>query len=284
MSAAPSTDVVDWELSIDELRAVREHLPGLVLPSFVPDGAPAEVPVDPLLERGLLAREPVAGGASWADALDRSFLLTLALQNAASIVVQVSAWHPGGAIAHSTVIEKSAASHLTVRASTGEHDGRATVQGTVIDQAWSRLAGLIPHLEVVRQIRGSATISTVASQAVVDAAARRDPAVLAAVVDELHVPADAVELVRGLAHPAQHGFRVKAFTAELGAVFVADWFGTANGWLRMSVELRSDARGQEVTPELITDAGTVTVTAQTQDEIGTELLGLIAGLIKERDV
>ena len=69
--------------------------------------------------------------------------------------------------------------------------------------------------------------------------------------------------------------------AEVGG---AVWFGTANGWLRMSVELRSDARGQEVTPELITDAGTVTVTAQTQDEIGTELLGLIAGLIKERDV
>ncbi len=284
MSAAPATDVIDWEFSVDELRTIRDHLPGLVLPAFVPDGAPDAPEVALLVDRGFLAHEPEADADSWVDALHRPLLLTLALQNAASIMIQVSAWQPGETIAHSTAIEADAASHLTMWTTIMDGSASLRVRGSVLDQAWSTLADLVPTLEVAAPVRGTATIGTVASQAVVDAIGRRDPAVLAAVAAELRVPADAVELFRGLSEPVQHGFRVKAFTAERGPVFVADWFGTSRGWLRMSVGLDGSLSEQAVTPELITDSGTVTVTAQTEHEIRTELLGLVAGLVKERNV
>lgn len=284
MSAAPTTDVIDWDLSVDELRTIREHLPGLVLPSFVPSGAPEQQPTAALFDRGVLTRQPEPGAESWSDDLDAPFLLTLALQNAGSIVIQVSAWDEDSTWAHSTVIEGEAASHLTVRSARAGGGSGAHLRGSVLDQAWSALVGLIPSLEVHDPVRGSTTVSTVASQALVDAIQRGDARVLDAVVAELHVPADAVGLFRGLAEPVQHGFRVKAFTADRGPVFVADWFGTRRGWLRMSIGLDADARGADVTPELITDAGTVTVTAQTAQEIRTDLLGLVAVLIRDRDV
>ncbi|MFL0390598.1 hypothetical protein [Curtobacterium sp. 179-B 9B NHS] len=284
MSGAPATDVIDWDLTVDELRTVREHLPGLVLPSFVPSGAQDQQGTGALVERGVLTRQPDADAESWSDDLDAPFLLTLALQNAGSIVIQVSAWAPDTTWAHSTVIGGDAASHLTVQGARSGDGSRAHLRGTVLDQAWSSLVELIPSLEVTDPARGTTTVSTVASQALVDAIQRGDARVLDAVVDELHVPTDAVGLFRGLAEPVQHGFRVKAFTADRGPVFVADWFGTRRGWLRMSVGIDAGARGSEVTPELLTDAGTVTVTAQTDQEIRTDLLGLVAGLIRDRDV
>jgi hypothetical protein len=284
MSGAPATDVIDWDLTVDELRTVREHLPGLVLPSFVPSGAPEQQSVDALVERGVLARQPDAGAESWSEDLEAPFLLTLALQNAGSIVIQVSAWDADATWAHSTVIGGDAASHLTVRSARAGDGSGAHLRGSVLDQAWSALVELLPSLEVTDPVRGTTTVSTVASQALVDAIQHGDARVLDAVVAELHVPAEAVGLFRGLAEPVQHGFRVKAFTADRGPVFVADWFGTRRGWLRMSVGLDAEARGAEVTPELITDAGTVTVTAHTDQEIRTDLLGLVAGLIRDRDV
>ncbi|GAA3334438.1 hypothetical protein HP467_01455 [Curtobacterium albidum] len=284
MSGAPAIDVIDWDLTVDELRTVREHLPGLVLPAFVPSGAPEQQSTEALVERGVLTRQPDAGAETWADDLDAPFLLVLALQNAGSIVIQVTAWDAEATWAHSTVIGGDAASHLTVRSErTGDGSG-AHLRGSVLDQAWSALVGLIPSLEVTDPARGSTTVSTVASQALVDAIQHGDARVLDAVVAELHVPSDAVGLFRGLAEPVQHGFRVKAFTVDRGPVFMADWFGTRRGWLRMSIGLSSDAPGSGVTPERITDAGTVTVSAQTDEEIRTELLGLVAGVIRDRDV
>jgi hypothetical protein len=52
----------------------------------------------------------------------------------------------------------------------------------------------------------------------------------------------------------------------------------------MSVGLDAAARTSEVTPERITDAGTVTVPAQPDEDIRSELLSLVAGLIRDRDV
>ena len=285
MTPAPDaiTDIVEWDLSLDELRAVRDHLPGLVLPSFVPEGTSVGV-VDALLAQGVLASVPDADAESWSDDLAAPFLLSLALQNAGSIVIQVSAWTPTSTTAHSTVIQAAAASHLTVWTGADHGDGRARVRGTVLDLAWQTLASLVPELEVTDRVRGATTVSTVASQALVDAIKGRDARVLDAVVTELHVPADAVPLFRGLAEPVRQGFRVKAFTLDGGPVFAGNWFGTSHGWLRMSVGLDAAARTGEVTPELITDAGTVTVTAQTDEDICTELLSLVAGLIRDRDV
>ncbi|WP_267420040.1 MULTISPECIES: hypothetical protein [unclassified Curtobacterium] len=288
MTPAPdaTTDVVEWDLSLDELRAVRDHLPGLVLPSFVPDvSSVASVGVvDALVARGVLASAPALDAESWSEDLDGPFLLSLALQNAGSIVIQVSAWTPTSTTAHSTVIQASATSHLTVWTGVDHGDGRARVRGTVLDLAWQTLASLVPELEVTDRVRGTTTVSTVASQAIVDAVKGRDARVLDAVVQELHVPADAVPLFRGLAEPVRQGFRVKAFTLDGGPVFAGNWFGTSHGWLRMSVGLDAAARTGEVTPERITDAGTVTVTAQTDEDIRTELLSLVAGLIRDRDV
>lgn len=288
MTPAPdaTTDVVEWDLSLDELRAVRDHLPGLVLPSFVPEGTPSPGvdTVSALVERGVLTTVPAADASSWSEDLDAPFLLSLALQDAAAIVIQVSAWTPTSTTAHSTVIQATAASHLTVWTGADHGDARARVRGTVLDLAWQTLASLVPELQVVDRVRGTTTVSTVASQAIVDAIAGRDARVLDAVVKELHVPADAVPLFRGLAEPVRHGFRVKAFTLDSGPVFAGNWFGTSTGWLRMSVGLDAAARTGEVTPETITDAGTVTVTAQTDEDIRTELLSLVAGLIRDRDV
>jgi hypothetical protein len=288
MTPAPdvTTDVVEWDLSLDELRAVREHLPGLVLPSFVPAGtsAVAGAAVDGLVSKGVLTETPEPGASSWSDDLDASFLMSLALQNAGSIVIQVSAWAPTSTTAHSTVIQAAAASHVTVWTGADGDDGRARVRGTVLDLAWQTLASLVPELEVTDRVRGTTTVSTVASQAIVDAIKGRDARVLDAVVRELQVPAEAVALFRGLAEPVRHGFRVKAFTLDGGPVFAGNWFGTSHGWLRMGVGLDAAARTGEVTPELITDAGTVTVTAQTDEDIRTELLSLVAGLIRDRDV
>ena len=285
MTPAPNaiTDIVEWDLSLDELRAVRDHLPGLVLPSFVPEGTSVGV-VDALLAQGVLASVPDADAESWSDDLAAPFLLSLALQNAGSIVIQVSAWTPTSTTAHSTVIQAAAASHLTVWTGADHGDGRARVRGTVLDLAWQTLASLVPELEVTDRVRGTTTVSTVASQAIVDAIKGRDAQVLDAVVKELHVPADAVPLFRGLAEPVRQGFRVKAFTLDGGPVFAGNWFGTSQGWLRMSVGLDAAARTGEVTPERITDAGTVTVTAQTDEDICTELLSLVAGLIRDLDV
>lgn len=278
MSAAPSTDVIEWELSVDELQTLRSHLPGLVLPSFVPDGDGRDDLMAGLVSRGVLERSPAFDADSWAEDVDAPFLLALALQNTGSIVIQVTAWTPDATTAHSTVIQASAASHLTAHG-----DGSARLRGTTLDQAWSTLADLVPSVVVDDPARGAVTVSTVASQALVDAIGQRDPGLLDAVVRELHVPAEAVDLFRGLADPVHSGFRVKAFTLDHGPVFAGNWFGTTRGWLRMGVGLESEARGTEVTPELITDAGTVTVTAQTDEDIRTELLSLVAGLIRDRD-
>lgn len=278
MSAAPSVDVIEWALSLDELQAVRAHLPGIVLPSFVPAGD-GHGDVEALLSRGVLQHRPTPDTTSWAEDLAAPFLLSLALQNTGSIVIQVTAWTPTSTIAHSTVVQASAASHLTVRA-----DDTVRLRGTTLDQVWSTLADLVPSVVVDDPAQGTATVSTVASQALVDTIGQRNPHLLDAVVRELHVPVDAVGLFRGLADPVHSGFRVKAFTVQQGPVFVGNWFGTTRGWLRMGVGLESGARGAEVTPELITDAGTVTVTAQTDEDIRTELLGLVAGLIRDRNV
>lgn len=279
----PTTEVLEWDLSLDGLRAVREHLPGLVLPAFVPAGAPADDVVDDLVERGILTAVPATGATSWSDDLDGPFLLSLALQNAGSIVIQVAAWTPTAVTGHSSVIQAGAASHLTVQTGADHGAGTARVRGTILDLAWQTLAALVPELEVSDRVRGTTTVSTVASQAIVDAITGGDPRVLDAVVRELRVPTEAVALFRGLAEPVRHGFRVKAFTLDGGPVFAGNWFGTSRGWLRMSVGLDPAARTGEVTPEHITDAGTVTVTAQTDEEIRTELLSLVAGLIRDRD-
>lgn len=278
MSAAPSTDVIEWEMSVGELQEVRAHLPGLVLPSFVRAGDGGDDAVAALVSRGVLERTPAPDAESWAEDLAAPFLLSLALQNAGSIVIQVTAWTPGETAAHSTVIQASAASHLTVHG-----DGSARLRGTTLNQAWSTLADLVPSVVVDDPPQGAVTVSTVASQALVDVIGQRDPRLLDAVVRELHVPVEAVDLFRGLADPVHSGFRVKAFTLDHGPVFAGNWFGTTRGWLRMGVGLEADARRAEVTPELITDAGTVTVTAQTDEDIRTELLNLVAGLIRDRD-
>lgn len=280
MSSAPDTDVVEWDVSVGELRAVRAHLPGLVLPSFIPDGAPGldDGEIDALVDRGVLTRRPAADAASWSEDLAAPFLLALALQDSGSIVIQVTAWSPSRTLAHSTVIQAQAASHLTAWS-----DDAARIRGTVLDQAWPTLVELIPELDVDQPVSGTVTVSTVASQAIVDAIKTGDPRVLDAVVRELHAPPGSVDLFRGLADPVGHGFRVKAFTAARGPAFVGNWFGTSRGWVRMSVGLPADQRGKDVTPELITDAGTVTVRAQTPEQIRTELLSLVAGLIRDRD-
>jgi hypothetical protein len=97
----------------------------------------------------------------------------------------------------------------------------------------------------------------------------------------MHISVEAAELFRGLAEPPRRGFRLKVFTAAAGIVFAGNWVGASNGWLRMSAGVGSDPT-QDITAQRLTDGGTVTAIAETREQLGSDVLGLIAGLVRGR--
>jgi hypothetical protein len=283
---APTQPMV--ELSVAELRLITEHFAGMTLPGFVPvapDDTDARAVLHGLQERGVVAVTAELSDADWTSVTAAPVVMAFVMMSATDLVFESRGWDDLGITDHFAALTSDGVAHVVQRQTEGAEPVLSIGRGP-LDELWGALMSGVPTYEVEHQASGSATIGMVESQALVSAWQQPDRRVVDAVVSELHLTTEAAELFRGLAQPARRGFRLKVHSAGAGLVFAGNWVGTANGWLRMSAGMRRDADGARsgapVTAQTLTDEGTVTAIAETREQLGNDLLGLIAGLVRGR--
>jgi len=304
-------------LTVGELRLIRDHIPGLVLPAFIgtapvddEDGAMAALAA--LQRRRILGPIASLDDDEWVRNLPGVLVLAFIVHGAADLAFQSHSWGDDGATDHSTVVSGHGAAHITVRRPAGDTDvdrHRVTIRVSSLAAIWPMMMSVVPDLPVTKAAAGAATITMAASQALVAALRSGDARLVGAVVMEMHLPPDAVEVFRGLSGPLLGGYRLKVFSAGGGVVFAGNWFGTSRGWLRMRAgttrpAARTTARAMRpaagttaramrpsarpprpaagTTAQGIVDGGTVTVVAERPDDLANDVLGLVAGLVRDR--
>lgn len=276
-----------FELSLDELRLLRDHIPGLVLPSFI-QTVPAkdeDAAFASLRDRELIGDPAVPSEADWTETIAPAVKFALALQMTGDFVFQINAWSPNQTTAHSSTVTKGVASGLTALTTTTQPDSLPTTDVVLtlepVATLATSLAKLIPSTDgmPVAPSGNPVTVGLVESRALVAAIRTGDSRMIDAVAAELHSPG-AQEALRPLAGPAIAGFRVKVFTPSGGCVYSGDWFLGTTGWLKISVAASPDPSGS-VTAQSITDTGTVTISAVTAESIEIELLSLVAEGVRD---
>ncbi|HEY8911830.1 hypothetical protein [Lacisediminihabitans sp.] len=292
MSAASTTAGVSrFELTLDELSLLREHIPGLVLPSFIQSNAvPDEgAAFAAMRKRELVGEATIASEVDWTATIAPAVKLALALQMSGDFIFQVTAWTDTEVTAHSSTVTGGVASGLTAASARQNAQAPLAPAGIVLTLApvavlSKSLAELLPSTAgaPVAPSSGPLTVGLVESRALVAAIRAGDPRVIDAVAADIHA-ADAQTVFSQLAGPITAGFRVKVFTLSGGCVYSGDWFLGANGWLKISVAA-SPAPNASVTAQSVTDGGSVTISAVTAKSIEVELLSLVSEGVRDNYV
>jgi hypothetical protein len=280
--AAVGVGVSQFELTLDELRLLRDRIPGLVLPSFIQPVPPddEDAAFASLRAGGLVGDTTVSCEADWTGTIAPAVTYALALQMMGDFVLQIDGWSPNQVTAHSSTVTRGVASGLTAVATTTQPDPLpSTVVALTLAPVANlskSLADLIPSTEGMSAAPSGkpVTVGLVESRALVAAIRAGDPRVIGAVAAEIHSPG-AQEALGPLAGPLTSGFRAKVFTPSGGCVYSGDWFLGTTGWLKISVAASPDPSGS-VTAESVTDTGTVTITAVTAESIEIQLLNLVS--------
>ena len=293
-----------FNLTLPELLLLREHLPGLVLPAFVPatrmgdsvnDGAsPADL-LARLQSRQLVDGEADLTEADWSQRLPSVLLLGLSLQMTGQLVFQVQAWSGGASgglatTAHSTTVTETVCAGLTLRSPAGAEAPTVAVTVAPLSGLYPSLAELIPADPAadtrpgIAISAGAVSLGLVESRALIDAIRAGDERVVASLTTEFHTEG-ARDVLQDLSGAMGTGYRIKAFgTADTAAdrvLFSRDWYRSPRGWLKMSVTLpRPEGDSPPVsTAQALTDTGRVTIRRTSAAGIRQDLLGLIAEIL-----
>jgi hypothetical protein len=290
-----------FTLTMPEVRLLRDYLPGLVLPAFVPatalDTRAEEAPTPAAVLAGLHARKLVAGEASLADAdwskwVPPVLLFALSLQMTGRLVFQVQAWTPASAgglanTLHSTTVTETVCAGMTVRSTAGAEPPEVEVTVAPLPALYPSLAELLPEEPLEEGRAGNATaadavsLGLVESRALIAAIRGGDERILANLTAEFHAEG-ARDVLQDLSGALGTGYRIKAFiTSGAGEpLFARDWFRGPRGWLKMSVTIPPAAPGAAApTAQAVTDEGRVTIRRTDADGVRQDLLGLIAEIL-----
>ena len=288
-----------FSLTLPEVRLLRDHLPGLILPAFIPGAESTRAAGETtqsagvlagLQDRRLVSDEVGLDDPDWSRQIPSTLLLALTLQMSGRLVFQVVAWSAAegagrSTTMHSTTVTETVCAGLTVRST-----ARAEVEPQV-EVTLAPLAGLYPSLAELLPVDSPAvgppvsegssravSLGIVESRALIAALRGGDHRVVASLTAELHA-ADAREVLQDLSGAMGTGYRIKAFGAvgdTAGrALFARDWFRGPRGWLKVSAALPRPAEAADAA-QAITDQGRVTIRRTALAGIRQDLLGLVA--------
>jgi hypothetical protein len=291
-----------FTLTLPEVQLLRDHLPGLSLPAFVPaaaledsedEAASPAVVLAALQSRQLLDDEATLADDDWSKRMPSVLLLALSLQMTGRLVFQVQAWRPGAAgglldtLLNNTTVTDTLCAGMTVRASTGADVPEAELTVAPVSGLYPTLAELLPP-EPTEHGRPAGTVSTgaaslglVESRALIAAIRAGDERVVASITADFHAEG-ARDVLQDLSGAMGTGYRIKAFSSvgAGGALFARDWFRGPRGWLKLSVAVPPPEPGAAApTAQAVTDEGRVTIRRTDADGIRQDLLGLVAGII-----
>ena len=287
-----------FSLTLAEVRLLRDHLPGLILPTFIPaaestnaaDEANQSAVLAGLKARQFVSNEVSLDDPDWSTQIPSTLLLALTLQMSGRLVFQVVAWSAAegagrSTTMHSTTVTETVCAGLTVRSTArAEDEPQVEVTMAPVTGLYPSLARLLPADSPVAGPPVSdgsgraVSLGIVESRALIAAIRGGDHRVVANLTAELHA-ADAREVLQDLSGAMGTGYRIKAFGAvgdtAGGALFARDWFRGPRGWLKMSVALPRHAAGADAA-QAITDQGRVTIRRTALAGIRQDLLGLVA--------
>ena len=287
-----------FSLTLAEVRLLRDHLPGLILPTFIPaaestnaaDEANQSAVLAGLKARQFVSNEVSLDDPDWSTQIPSTLLLALTLQMSGRLVFQVVAWSAAegagrSTTMHSTTVTETVCAGLTVRSTArAEDEPQVEVTMAPVTELYPSLARLLPADAPVAGPPVSdgsgraVSLGIVESRALIAAIRGGDHRVVANLTAELHA-ADAREVLQDLSGAMGTGYRIKAFGAvgdgAGGALFARDWFRGPRGWLKMSVALPRPAAGADAA-QAITDQGRVTIRRTALAGIRQDLLGLVA--------
>ena len=287
-----------FSLTLAEVRLLRDHLPGLILPTFIPaaestnaaDEANQSAVLAGLKARQFVSNEVSLDDPDWSTQIPSTLLLALTLQMSGRLVFQVVAWSAAegagrSTTMHSTTVTETVCAGLTVRSTArAEDEPQVEVTMAPVRRLYPSLARLLPADSPVAGPPVSdgsgraVSLGIVESRALIAAIRGGDHRVVANLTAELHA-ADAREVLQDLSGAMGTGYRIKAFGAvgdgAGGALFARDWFRGPRGWLKMSVALPRPAAGADAA-QAITDQGRVTIRRTALAGIRQDLLGLVA--------
>lgn len=291
-----------FSLTLPELCVLRDRLPGLVLPAFVPAADPAdgtggthtpERALGKLRERLLVDDAATLDDADWSERIPPALLLALTLQMSGHLVFQVVAWEANAGagishVTHSTTVTETVCAGLTVRTSPPVGD-EPNVEVTLSSVAglYLSLVDLLPPDEpasggsIDPEATAAVSLGIVESRALIAAIRGGDQRVVASLSADVHAEG-ARDVLPDLSGAMGTGYRIKVFgtagTDAGRALFTRDWFRGPRGWLKMSVTLpRPEAgAGSTRTPQAITNDGRVTIRRTADVSIRQDLLGLVA--------
>ena len=287
-----------FSLTLAEVRLLRDHLPGLILPTFIPaaestnaaDEANQSAVLAGLKARQFVSNEVSLDDPDWSTQIPSTLLLALTLQMSGRLVFQVVAWSAAegagrSTTMHSTTVTETVCAGLTVRSTARAEDSpQVEVTMAPVTELYPSLARLLPADSPVAGPPVSdgsgraVSLGIVESRALIAAIRGGDHRVVANLTAALHA-ADAREVLQDLSGAMGTGYRIKAFGAvgdtAGGALFARDWFRGPRGWLKMSVALPRPAAGADAA-QAITDQGRVTIRRTALAGIRQDLLGLVA--------
>ncbi|WP_205245046.1 hypothetical protein [Leifsonia tongyongensis] len=279
-----------FELSIDELRAVCELVPELVLPSGytasdlspLPDDANEDTAIAAghasLKERGLVG--PQADGDP--EGVAPALLFALSLHAVAERALRIFAWSPAEESRELISVNRGACAGLRRVQRRGALDPTARIVVTFM-----YLGELTKHLlELVADNSPgtnspltSTTIGLVDSRAVVEAVRAGNQEFLASLTSRSGDDQD-VELMSGLTRQMDAGFHLELLDREARCLYMGDWFRGDDGWISMTV-----IPGQfPVSGESLAESGRMRLAKVSRSLIRADLLEMVAGLRRTRDV
>ncbi len=279
-----------FELSVDELRAVCELVPELVLPSGYTVSDLSSSPVDPdddaalaagcasLKRRGLVSRQADGDQEGVAPAL----LFALSLHAVAERAIRIFAWSPADESRELISINRGACAGLRrvqVRGS-GDPETRIVVTFMYLGELTKHLLELVadnsPGMNAPLK---STTIGLVDSRALVEAVRAGDQEFLASLGSRIGA-GDDVDLMSGLTRQMDAGFHLELLDKEAHCLYMGDWFRGDDGWISMTV-----IPGQfPVSGQSLAESGRMRLAKVSRSLIRADLLELVAGLRRTRDV
>jgi len=270
-----------FEIGIDELLLLRDHIPGLILPNLA---APARTPHDDLtplnsLKRnGLLDSSTVLGDPDWTGLIRPPLLSCLALQMTGELLFQADAWSPESQITSSITVTDGVTSTLTISANTDREAASpplVSIELGDVSNLSTTLAGLIPPTSPTQETFAPVTVGVTQSRALIAALRTGDSRVIEAVAAETQLE-NATSVLARIAGAMSASFRIRTFTRDGRCVYAGSWFHTSAGWTKFDLNAQNPLSAED-----ITESATITISPATQAGMEIELLGLVAEGVRD---
>jgi hypothetical protein len=281
-----------FELTLSELRAVCSLVPELVLPAgyTMSDLAKEGTTVDgdealkaglaSLTRRGLLSREVDGDKENVSPAL----LFALSLHVVAEHAIRLFSWSPSDEVREVVSVNRGACAGLRRILPRGAQAGDSSTRIIVTFMYLSELPRHLLELvaegpQVAKAALQATTIGLVESRAVLEAIRSGDQEFLEGLTGRLNTETD-VELMSGLTRQMDAGFHLELLDQDARCLYIGDWFRGDDDWMSMTVMPdRFPVSGQS-----IAESGRMRLAKVTRALIRIDLIELVAGIRRARDV